>query len=127
MIDSAPVKEIRPFPPLPEEVPECLSKKPSCFVSTSMFDNIPHLREETRKLQGRMGGEKAEYHILENTIHWSFVDLVFWLGRVSGRVYGKMGEGVGVEEMKVEESYVELFDVTTAFLLKVKEGKEKEE
>ena len=125
-IDSCPVKEIRPFPPSSSSSSSSLSMIPCCFIGTTMFDNIPHLRKETNILAEK-GGEGTEVHILKDTIHWSFVDLVIWLGRGAGGLYKRMGKGVGVET-RAEESYVELFDVSTRFLLKVKgEGKEKEE
>uniref|UniRef100_A0A7S4UE33 1-alkyl-2-acetylglycerophosphocholine esterase n=1 Tax=Paramoeba aestuarina TaxID=180227 RepID=A0A7S4UE33_9EUKA len=123
-ITSCPSNEIIPFPSSAHTLPDSLSTTPCCFIGTTAFQNVQHLRECTEVLREK-SGEGSEAHVLDDTIHWSFVDLVFWLSWLSSPFYKRVAKMSGINP-RIEESYVELFELTTKFLLKVAQ-KEKEE
>eukprot|EP00035_Acanthoeca_spectabilis_P026049 m.461072 g.461072 ORF g.461072 m.461072 type:complete len:387 (+) comp22200_c0_seq1:158-1318(+) len=98
------------FPPLAHE--RGLGSVPALFVGSSEFAGYRAMHKATEELS-RKCGPGTETHVLPQTTHFSFMDMVCWLSVFAPWVYRKMGAH------DPEGSYEQLFDLTTAFLSRI--------
>ena len=64
---------------------------PSLFLGSSQFETYTNLADATSRLQGKCKG--AEVHVVPNTTHHNFADVVFWLPRGLLTRVGMIGQG----------------------------------
>ena len=107
-IESCESDEQLPFPQLAHE------KGISCpcfFIGSAEFRGYKHLNLRTRSLISKCAHPQTESHVIDTTVHWSFMDLVVWLSSAANFVYKRVA-GVA----NAQQSYVQLFTMTSSFL-----------
>ncbi len=100
--------------PFPEKAHADGIDCPCFFIGSDEFAHYTHLKKRTDSLIAKCSHPQTESHVLDTTVHWSFMDLVVWLSSASNFVYRK---AAGVAD--AQHSYKQLFEMTSSFLNKV--------
>jgi dienelactone hydrolase len=85
---------------------------PSLFINSAQFEGYSKLYDATRRLADQIS-DKSEMHVLPNTRHQNFCDVVFWIQKWALK---RCGRFLAIGSADAYESYEKILDWTVRFI-----------